>query len=234
VGSRAARHVSERAEGRAKHAPCGSTYSSRRVFRPTNRPLFVSFASLSQHREPHSPACRRYAFAPFGSRARAATVSHPMPSAQPLGMRPGFEVQNERSSNCAKSTSETKGEIMKAVDLLKALGVVVCVAVASSAYAQSSDAAATSTESAAPTKAQKSAVKKEDRKLGYSVRRALSKAQGFDVSNVFVRARSGAITLTGTVPESGQIAQAEEVAKGVAGVKSVSNKITLGVQGGGG
>ena len=123
---------------------------------------------------------------------------------------------------------------MKAVDLLKALGVVVCVAVASSAYAQSSDAAATtSTESAAPTKAQKSATKKEDRKLGYAVRRALSKAQGFDVSKVYVRARSGAITLTGTVPEGGQIAQAEEVAKGVAGVKSVSNKITLGVQGGG-
>ena len=123
---------------------------------------------------------------------------------------------------------------MKAVDLLKALGVVVCVAVASSAYAQSSDAAAaSSTESAAPTKAQKSSTKKEDRKLGYSVRRALSKAQGFDVSNVYVRARSGAITLTGTVPEGGQIAQAEEVAKGVTGVKSVSNKITLGVQGGG-
>jgi osmotically-inducible protein OsmY len=65
------------------------------------------------------------------------------------------------------------------------------------------------------------------------VRRALSKAQGFDVSNVFVRARSGAVTLTGTVPEGGQIAQAEEVTKGVPGVKSVSNKLTLGVQGGG-
>lgn len=51
---------------------------------------------------------------------------------------------------------------------------------------------------------------------------------------VYVRARSGAITLTGTVPESGQIAQAEEVAKGAQGVKSVTNKITLGGQGGGG
>ena len=123
---------------------------------------------------------------------------------------------------------------MKAVDLLKALGVVVCVAVASSAYAQSSDAAATTAESASPTKAQKSATKKTDRKLGYDVRRALSKTQGFDVSNVYVRSRAGAITLTGTVPEAGQIAQAEEVAKGVTGVKSVTNKITLGVQGGGG
>ena len=123
---------------------------------------------------------------------------------------------------------------MKAVDLLKALGVVVCVAVASSAYAQSSDAAATTAEAASPTKAQKSAAKKTDRKLGYDVRRALSKTQGFDVSNVFVRSHGGAITLTGTVPEAGQIAQAEEVAKGVTGVKSVTNKITLGTQGGGG
>ncbi len=121
---------------------------------------------------------------------------------------------------------------MKAVDLLKALGVVVCVAVASSAYAQSSDAAATDSTAAAPTKAQKSATKKEDRKLGYSVRRALSKAQGFDVSNVFVRLRGGAVTLSGTVPEGGQIAQAGEIAKGVPGVKSVLNKITFGVQGG--
>ncbi|WP_244847136.1 MULTISPECIES: BON domain-containing protein [unclassified Caballeronia] len=123
---------------------------------------------------------------------------------------------------------------MKVVDMLKALGVVVCVAVASSAYAQSSDAAATTgTESAAPTKAQKAATKKTDRKLGYDVRRALSKAQGFDVSNVFVRARGGAVTLTGTVPEGAQISQAEEVAKGVTGVQSVSNKLTLSPQNGG-
>lgn len=122
---------------------------------------------------------------------------------------------------------------MKAVDMLKALGVVVCVAVASSAYAQSSDATAT-TDSAATAKAQKSTTKKTDRKLGNDVRRALSKAQGFDVSNVFVKARGGAVVLTGTVPDGSQISQAEEVAKGVAGVKSVSNKITLGVQNGGG
>jgi osmotically-inducible protein OsmY len=87
-------------------------------------------------------------------------------------------------------------------------------------------------DSAATTKAAKSATKKTDRKLGLDVRRALSKAQGFDVSNVFVRARGGAVTLTGTVPEGAQIAQAEEVAKGVAGVTSVSNKISIGTQGG--
>ncbi|TKC88263.1 BON domain-containing protein [Trinickia terrae] len=120
---------------------------------------------------------------------------------------------------------------MKATDMLKALGVVVCIAVASSAYAQSSDAMSNSgTTSAQSAKATKQA----NRKLGLAVRKALAKAQGFDVSNVFVRARGGAVTLTGTVPESGQIAQAEEVTKGVPGVTSVSNKLTLGAQGGGG
>ena len=118
---------------------------------------------------------------------------------------------------------------MKVVDMLKALSVVVCVAVASSAYAQSSDAAATTdaAPSANPTK-------KVNRKLGLDVRRALSKAQGIDVSNIFVRARGGAVVLTGTVPDGAQIPKAEEVAKGVAGVTSVSNKLTLGQPNGGG
>jgi hyperosmotically inducible periplasmic protein len=122
---------------------------------------------------------------------------------------------------------------MKAVDMLKALGVVVCVAVASSAYAQSSDATATA-DSAASAQAAKTTAKKTDRRLGLDVRKALSKAQGFDVSNVFVKARGGAVVLTGTVPDGAQIGQAEEIAKTVPGVKSVSNKITLGTQGGGG
>jgi hyperosmotically inducible periplasmic protein len=121
---------------------------------------------------------------------------------------------------------------MKAVDMLKALGVVLCVAVASSAYAQSSDAAAPS--DAMSAKADAKITKKTDRKLGLDVRRALSKAQGIDVSKIYVRARSGAVVLSGSVPEGDQIPKAEEVAKGVAGVKSVSNKLTLAAPSGGG
>jgi osmotically-inducible protein OsmY len=122
------------------------------------------------------------------------------------------------------------GENVKTVNLLKALGIALCVATASSAYAQASDAMA-SGEMAAPNA---KTVKKTDRALGLQVRKALSKAQGFDVSNVFVRARGGAVTITGSVPDGAQIPQAEEVAKGVAGVKSVNNKLTIGTQGGGG
>jgi len=121
---------------------------------------------------------------------------------------------------------------MKVVDMLKALSVVVCVAVASSAYAQSSDAMATT--DAASAKATAKTTKQVNRKLGLDVRRALSKAQGIDVSNIFVRARGGAVTLTGSVPDGAQIPKAEEVAKGVPGVTSVTNKIGLAAPNGGG
>jgi osmotically-inducible protein OsmY len=121
---------------------------------------------------------------------------------------------------------------VKTVNLLKALGIAVCVATASSAYAQASDAMAPAA-TAAPATNSKS-MHQADRKLGRDVRHALARAQGFNVSNVFVRARGGAVTLTGSVPQSGMIQQAEDVAKGVPGVTSVSNKVTLGVRSGGG
>jgi hyperosmotically inducible protein len=121
---------------------------------------------------------------------------------------------------------------MKAVHMLKALGVVLCVAVASSAYAQASDAMADN--SAANAAANKKVTKKVDRKLGLDVRKALSKTQGFDVSHVYVRARGGVVTLSGTVPDGSQIDQAGQVAKGVSGVTSVTNKITLRAPSGGG
>jgi hyperosmotically inducible periplasmic protein len=120
---------------------------------------------------------------------------------------------------------------MNAIDLVKVMVVAGCVAVSSSAWSQTSDS--TANPSAAATTDAKT-MKKADRMLARDVRRAMAKAQGFDVSNVFVKARSGAVTLSGTVPEGDQIAQAGEIAKGVAGVKSVNNKVTLGVQGGGG
>jgi hyperosmotically inducible periplasmic protein len=114
---------------------------------------------------------------------------------------------------------------MKSVAILKTLAAVACVTVACSVYAQdnsaASGAAAATTTKAAP------AGKKADRKLGYTVRKALSKAQGIDVSNITVRSRSGAVTLTGSVPAQDQIDQAGQVAQGVAGVKSVSNKLTV-------
>ncbi|WP_144156108.1 BON domain-containing protein [Paraburkholderia sp. BCC1885] len=121
---------------------------------------------------------------------------------------------------------------MKSVDFLKALGGVVAVVVACNTYAQSSDATATTGATTAAPSAK--TVKKANRKLGYKVRGALAKAQGIDVSNISVRARGGDVTLTGSVPDQSQIDKAGEVAKGVDGVTSVSNKLTVVLPNGGG
>jgi len=107
--------------------------------------------------------------------------------------------------------------------VLKALGGVVAVMLACNVYAQASDAAAGGQTAAASAKADK----KANRQLGHKVRAALAKAKGLDVSSINVRAKSGAVTLTGTVPDQGQIDLAGNTAKGVAGVASVSNKLNV-------
>jgi hyperosmotically inducible protein len=80
---------------------------------------------------------------------------------------------------------------------------------------------------AATTAAPAQSSKQADRALAKAVRRAFSKAQGFDASGVFVKARGGAVTLSGSVKDGSQIAQAEQIARSVPGVTSVSNKLTL-------
>jgi hyperosmotically inducible protein len=122
---------------------------------------------------------------------------------------------------------------VKTVNLLKLLGIALCVATASSAYAQASDAQAPASPAAAPATTTQS-TRAADRKLGRDVRRALARAQGFNVSNVFVRARGGAVTLTGSVPAGGMIQQAADIAKGVPGVTSVTNRLSVNVPAGGG
>ncbi|SDB82495.1 BON domain-containing protein [Paraburkholderia lycopersici] len=113
---------------------------------------------------------------------------------------------------------------MKSVAILKMLGAALCLTVACGvSYAQDNSASAPAATTAAPA----TSARKVDRKLGYSVRKALSKTQGVDVSNITVRSRGGAVTLTGTVPDQGQIDKAGQAAQGVAGVKSVSNKLTV-------
>ncbi|MBP0590595.1 BON domain-containing protein [Paraburkholderia sp. LEh10] len=114
---------------------------------------------------------------------------------------------------------------MKARNALKLIVVAGCIALASNVYAQASDSMSMASTPAAST--WKGKATPADKKLARDVRKALSKAPNFNVSNVFVRARNGAVTLSGSVVDGSQIAQATEVTKGVDGVTSVSNKLTL-------
>ncbi|ACC74943.1 BON domain-containing protein [Paraburkholderia phymatum] len=70
-----------------------------------------------------------------------------------------------------------------------------------------------------------------DKQLARDVRKALSKAPHFNVSNVFVKARGGVVTLSGSVSDGAQIQQATEVAMGVPGVTSVNNHLTMYTKG---
>nr|WP_250809997.1 BON domain-containing protein [Neorhizobium tomejilense] len=54
---------------------------------------------------------------------------------------------------------------------------------------------------------------------------ALASAGGIDASDVAVIARGSEVTLSGTVQLESEIARAEEVALGVAGVASVHNEL---------
>ena len=47
------------------------------------------------------------------------------------------------------------------------------------------------------------------------------------MTQLFVYAKGGAITLSGSVPKSAQVARAEEVAKNVHGVSSVENRLSV-------
>jgi osmotically-inducible protein OsmY len=69
-----------------------------------------------------------------------------------------------------------------------------------------------------------------NRQLSRKVSQAISKA-GIPTEKISAIAKQGKVTLTGSVPNPDQIAQAGEIAKGVAGVVSVNNKITVGFKG---
>ncbi|MFM0337422.1 BON domain-containing protein [Paraburkholderia fungorum] len=109
--------------------------------------------------------------------------------------------------------------------------IVACLlATATIAHAQSGGSAATTTAASAPVasaspvsaKAQRAA----NRQLAKNVRQALARKKNLNIVNVTVRAKQGAVTLQGSMPDSSQIEQAAKVASAVSGVASVRNDLT--------
>ena len=75
---------------------------------------------------------------------------------------------------------------------------------------------------AAPAKGRKA-----DRALRRKVYAAIGKHTEISAGNISVIARDGAVTLTGSVTDPSQVGKVAEIASGVAGVTSVSNKLTV-------
>ncbi|WP_051481545.1 BON domain-containing protein [Paraburkholderia nodosa] len=108
---------------------------------------------------------------------------------------------------------------------IQKLAVIVGAAAALAALNVQAQPAASLVPAAAASSAK--AVRKADHTLEKAVRKALGKDKAVDVTNVNVRARNGAVTLLGSVPEQGQVDAATRVAQGVTGVSMVNNALTI-------
>ncbi|WP_321930468.1 BON domain-containing protein [Paraburkholderia guartelaensis] len=98
-------------------------------------------------------------------------------------------------------------------------------ALSANTSAQGSGAeAASAMASAVPTARE---VRKANRALSRKVYAALAKHKEIDAGSISVVARSGAVTLNGTVTESSQIGTVAEIARGVPGVTSVTNRLSV-------
>jgi hyperosmotically inducible protein len=113
---------------------------------------------------------------------------------------------------------------MRPLRVINVVSGALVILASFNAYAQSSDATV-----APNAMASSSATGKHlsNRTLGKNVLRALEKTHGLSASNISVRARNGAVTLEGSVPDEEQSDLATRTAQGVSGVTSVKNTLTL-------
>ncbi|MGA7779835.1 MAG: BON domain-containing protein [Paraburkholderia sp.] len=118
---------------------------------------------------------------------------------------------------------------MKVMDGLRAAFGVAIAAASIGAWSQDGASAGASAGTAATASGGMTA--KEARQANRALRRkvyaALAKHKEIDAGDISITAKGGAVLLNGTVDEASQINTVAEVAKGVAGVTSVTNKLSI-------
>lgn len=109
-----------------------------------------------------------------------------------------------------------------------ALGVAIA-AVSIGAWAQGGASAGASTGTAASVSGglTAKAARQANRALRRKVYAALAKHKEIDAGDIGITAKGGAVTISGTVPDTSQIDTVAGVAKGVAGVTSVTSRLTV-------
>jgi osmotically-inducible protein OsmY len=118
---------------------------------------------------------------------------------------------------------------MKAMNGFRvALGIAIAVA-SISAWAQggASAGASAGTASTASGGMTPKAERQANRALRRKVYAALAKHKEIDAGDISITAKDGAVMISGTVPDASQINTVAEVAKGVAGVTSVTSKLAV-------
>ncbi|MFM0167609.1 BON domain-containing protein [Paraburkholderia sediminicola] len=109
-----------------------------------------------------------------------------------------------------------------------ACGVLVALA-SVHAWSQTSETSAASNGSAmaASGAATAKATRQANRALRRKVYAAIVKHKEIDAGNISVVAKGSVVTLDGTVVDASQIDKVTEIAKGVPGVMSVTNRLTV-------
>jgi hyperosmotically inducible protein len=113
-----------------------------------------------------------------------------------------------------------------------ALGVAILTAslgawAQASAPADMSASAPAGAMAAAPGATSAKAMRQANRALRRKVYAALAQHKVAGAGNIGITAKGGAITLNGTVTDAPQIDAVAQVVKGVAGVTSVTNRLTV-------
>ncbi|MPW21887.1 BON domain-containing protein [Paraburkholderia sp. CNPSo 3157] len=122
---------------------------------------------------------------------------------------------------------------MKSIQVLEMAVAVLLVAMSIGAWSQPGQtASAPATAPGASAMAASGAAapatgRKADRALRRKIYAAIGTHKEIDAGNISVIAKGGAVTLNGTVEDASQIDKVAEIAKGVPGVTSVTNKLTV-------
>jgi hyperosmotically inducible protein len=118
---------------------------------------------------------------------------------------------------------------MKSIQAFQmAVGVLIVSASITALSQPSAPASATATASSASSgSAAPVTGRKANRALRRQVYSAIVKQKDISAGNISVIAKDGAVTLNGTVTDASQVDRVAEIAKGVPGVTSVTNKLTV-------
>ncbi|SAL14414.1 transport-associated protein [Caballeronia peredens] len=117
---------------------------------------------------------------------------------------------------------------MKSIKPLSAgRAVLIVLASAGASFHAGETVAAASASAAASSASASVATHKQDRALRKLVYAEFAKDKTIDAGDIGVGVNSGVVTLTGTVSDAEHIEKAAAMAKGVPGVVSVTNKLSI-------
>lgn len=120
---------------------------------------------------------------------------------------------------------------MKTIKALRLAGAGLIALASAHTWAQGSETGAGAASNQAAVAASGGMSAKDARKANRALRRqvyaAIVKHKEINAGDISVIARGGAVTLDGTVTDASQIDKVTEIAKGVPGVASVTNRLTV-------